>query len=149
MTACRGDRATHDARLRQGGALVGKRGLSTRRVHSQRSQDNLNTHTSAAHYKTKPFLLSKRAAFSNDWSFITPAIHGSWLNMAEIEISILVRNALTRRLESEEVLRRQVLTVGTERNAQRRGICLQFNSHYTRRELEWLYPIIGTSSDCP
>jgi hypothetical protein len=46
--------------------------------------------------------------------------------MAEIEIAILERNALSRRLENEAALRRQVLAVETERNAQRRGIAWQF-----------------------
>jgi hypothetical protein len=44
------------------------------------------------------------------------------LNIAEIEIAILERNALSRRLESEAALRRQVEAVETERNEQRRGI---------------------------
>ena len=48
--------------------------------------------------------------------------------MAEIEIAILERNALSRRLEDEAALRRQVLAVETERNEQRRGICLLRNS---------------------
>ncbi len=48
--------------------------------------------------------------------------HGSWLNMAEIEIAILERNALSRRFEDEVTLRRRVSTVETERNAARRGI---------------------------
>jgi hypothetical protein len=75
---------------------------------------------------TRPFHLPRLAAFSSVWSSITPGIHGSWLNMAEIEISILERNALSRRLESEAALRRQVEAVETERNEQRRGISWQF-----------------------
>jgi hypothetical protein len=55
--------------------------------------------------------------------------HGSWLNMAEIEIAILERNALSRRLDDEVALRRQVLAVETERNQQQRGICLPV--HFT------------------
>jgi len=66
---------------------------------------------------------------------------GSWLNMAEIEIAILERNALSRRLESEEVLRRQVGAVETERNTQQRGIAWQFTSRDARRKLERLYPV--------
>ncbi len=46
--------------------------------------------------------------------------------MAEIEIAILQRNALSRRLEDEAELRRQVNAVKTERNQQRRGIAWQF-----------------------
>ncbi len=67
--------------------------------------------------------------------------HGSWLNMAEIEIAILQRNALSRRLEDETALRRQVSAVETERNTQRCGIRWQFTSHDARRKLERLYPV--------
>jgi hypothetical protein len=49
--------------------------------------------------------------------------------MAEIEIAILERNALSRRLDDEVALRRQVLAVETERNQQQRGICLPV--HFT------------------
>jgi transposase len=73
--------------------------------------------------------------------------HGSWLNMAEIEIAILERNALSRRLEDEETLRRRVLAVETERNEQRRGIAWQFTSRDARRKLERLYPVKEASSE--
>ena len=83
----------------------------------------------------------KLGAFYSVWSSITPAIHGSWLNMAEIEIAILQRDALSRRLESEEALRRQVMAVETERNTQRRRIAWQFTSRDARHKLERLYPV--------
>jgi len=67
--------------------------------------------------------------------------------MAEIEIAILERNALSRRLEDEAALRRQVSAVETERNEQRRGICWQFTSRDARRKLERLYPVKEPSSD--
>jgi len=73
--------------------------------------------------------------------------HGSWLNMAEIEIAILERNALSRRLEDEVALRRQVSAVETERNQQRRGITWQFTSHDASIKLERLYPVKARSSD--
>jgi hypothetical protein len=61
--------------------------------------------------------------------------------MAEIEIAILERNALSRRLPDEAALRREVSAVETERNAQRRGIRWQFTSRDARRKLERLYPV--------
>jgi hypothetical protein len=61
--------------------------------------------------------------------------------MAEIEIAILERNALSRRLEDEAALRRQVLAVETERNSQKRGIAWQFTSRDARHKLERLYPV--------
>jgi hypothetical protein len=95
----------------------------------------------------KPFRPRKHVAFSSASSFTTRAIHGSWLNMAEIEIAILERNALSRRLLDEAALRRQVVAVETERNQQRRGISWQFTSRDARRKLERLYPVKELSSD--
>jgi hypothetical protein len=68
-------------------------------------------------------------------------------NMAEIEIAILERNALSRRLPDEAALRRQVLAVETERNEHRRGIAWQFTSPEARRKLERLYPVKEPASD--
>ena len=67
-------------------------------------------------------------------------------NMAEIEIAILQRNALSRRLEDEAELRHQVNAVETERNQQRRGIAWQFTSRHARVKLERLYPVNACSS---
>jgi hypothetical protein len=70
--------------------------------------------------------------------------HGSWLNMAEI--ATLERNALSRRLEDEAALRRQVSAVATERNTQRRGIAWQFTSRDARHKLERLSPVKDPSA---
>jgi len=102
-------------------------------------QDNLNTHTPAALYETFPPAEARRILQRLEFHY-TPK-HGSWLNMAEIEIAILERNALSRRLKSEAALRRQERAVETERNAQRRGIVWQFTSRDARRKLERLYPV--------
>jgi DDE superfamily endonuclease len=108
-------------------------------------QDNLNTHTPAALYETFPPAEVRRILQRLEVHY-TPK-HGSWLNMAEIEIAYLERNALSRRLEDEAALRRQVLAVETERNAQRRGISWQFTSRDACRKLERLYPVKTPSSD--
>ncbi len=73
--------------------------------------------------------------------------HGSWLNMAEIEIAIFERNALSRRLDSEAALRRHVEAVESERNQQRRGIRWQFTSREACHKLERLYPVKENTSD--
>src|SRR5258708_24936082 len=62
-------------------------------------QDNLNTHTSAALYETFPPAEARRILQRLEFHY-TPK-HGSWLNMAEIEIAVFERNALSRRLEDE------------------------------------------------
>ena len=102
-------------------------------------QDNLNTHTPASLYETFPPAEARRILQRLEFHY-TPK-HGSWLNMAEIEIAILERNALSRRLGDEAALRQQVLAVETERNAHHRGICWQFTSRDARRKLERLYPV--------
>jgi hypothetical protein len=68
------------------------------------------------------------------------------LNIAEIEIAILQRNALSRRLEDEAAQRRQLLAVETERNAQQQGIVWQFTSRDAGRKLERLCPLKEPSS---
>jgi transposase len=108
-------------------------------------QDNLNTHTAAALYEAFEPAEARRILQRVEFHY-TPK-HGSWLNMAEIEIAILERNALSRRLEDEAALRRQVEAVETERNQQRRGICWQFTSCDARRKLARLYPVKEPSSD--
>lgn len=64
--------------------------------------------------------------------------------MAEMEMAILERQALPRRLEDEATLRCQVLAGETERNAQRRGICWRFTLRDARRKLKRLYPVKET-----
>src|SRR5215470_15795778 len=102
-------------------------------------QDNLNTHTPAALYETFPPAEARRILQRLEFHY-TPK-HSSWLNMAEIEIAILERNALSRRLDCETALRRQVSAVETERNAHRCGIAWQFTSRDARGILERLYPV--------
>jgi hypothetical protein len=108
-------------------------------------QDNLNTHTPAAFYETFPPAEARRILQRIEFHY-TPK-HGSWLNMAEIEIAILQRNALSRRLPDEAALRRQVSAVEIERNTQRRGVTWQFTSHDARRKLERLYPVKALTAD--
>jgi len=101
--------------------------------------------TPAALYETFPPAEARRILQRLEFHYMPK--HGSWLNMAEIEIALLERNALSRRLEDEVALRRQVSAVETERNAQRRGISWQFTSRDARRKLERLYPIKEISAD--
>ena len=109
-------------------------------------QDNLNTHTPAALYETFPPAEARRILQRVEFHY-TPK-QGSWLNMAEIEIAILERNALSRRLQDEAALRRQVSAVETERNEQRGGISWQFTSRDARHKLERLYPVKETCTTC-
>ena len=100
--------------------------------------DNLNTHRRASLYETFPAEEARRIARRLEFHY-TPK-HGSWLNMAEIEFSVLSRSCLKQRLSGEEALRREVDALVTERNAARTTINWRFNTRDARTKLHRLYP---------
>ena len=100
--------------------------------------DNLNTHRRASLYETFPAEEARRIARRLEFHY-TPK-HGSWLNMAEIEFSVLSRCCLKQRLSGEEALRRKVDALVTERNAARATINWRFNTRDARTKLHRLYP---------
>src|SRR5262249_34745743 len=79
--------------------------------------DNLNTHKVASLYETFPPAEAHRLRQKLEFHY-TPK-HGSWLNMAEIELSVLARQCLHRRIATEASLRREVAAVAAARNAAR------------------------------
>ena len=100
--------------------------------------DNLNTHRVASLYETFPAAEARRIAKRLEFHY-TPK-HGSWLNMAEIEFSVLSRSCLKRRLADEETLQREVQALVTERNVAQATINWQFNTQDARTKLHSLYP---------
>ena len=74
------------------------------------------------------------------WSFHYTPKHGSWLNLAEIEFSVLSRCCLRQRLPDEETLEREIQTLGRERNAVQSVINWRFNTPDARTKLHRLYP---------
>jgi len=102
--------------------------------------DNLSTHTIASLYKAFPPEKAHRLAQRLELHF-TPK-HGSWLNMAEIELSILTRQCLQRRIPDETSLRREVDAWQKKRTAQQKGIDWQFSTKDARIKLRRLYPQI-------
>jgi hypothetical protein len=108
-------------------------------------QDNLNTHTAAAFYEAFSPAEARRILQRVEFHF-TPK-HGSWLNMAEIEIAIFSRGCLSRRMESMQVLGERIAALEAERNAQRRTISWRFTSHNARITLHDLYPPISPQLD--
>ena len=99
--------------------------------------DNLNTHRRASLYETSPAEEARRIARRLEFHY-TPK-HGSWLNMAEIEFSVLSRSCLKQRLSGEEALRREVDALVKERNAARATINWRFNTRDARTKLRRLY----------
>ncbi len=100
--------------------------------------DNLNTHRTASLYETFPAAEARRIAQRLEFHY-TPK-HGSWLNMAEIEFSVLSRCCLKQRVPDEPALRREVQALVTERNVARTTINWRFNTHDARGKLHQLYP---------
>lgn len=101
-------------------------------------QDNLNTHTPAAIYEAFPPAEARRILRRVEFHY-TPK-HGSWLNMAEIEISIFQRGCLSRRTDCLGTLRRRINALEMQRNRTRRTISWQFTCQDARSKLAHLYP---------
>lgn len=104
--------------------------------------DNLNTHRPASLYETFDAAEARRILKRLEFHY-TPK-HGSWLNMAEIELSVFSRRCLKRRLGNEAALRREVAALERQRNHSRATIAWQFTTYDARRKLRHLYP--ATSS---
>lgn len=105
--------------------------------------DNLNTHTIASLYATFPaekaFKLAQRLEIH-----YTPK-HGSWLNIAEIELSVMERQCLGRRIPEIDLLRRELSAWSTSRNGATRSVNWQFTTADARIRLKRLYPNAYTS----
>jgi hypothetical protein len=103
-------------------------------------QDNLNTHTPASLYETFEPAEAKRLADKLELHY-TPK-HGSWLNMAEIELAVLAEQCLDRRLADRATLEREVAAWQAARNADGRGVDWRFTTEDARIKLKHLYPAI-------
>jgi len=104
--------------------------------------DNLNTHKLAALYEAFPATEAHRIAQRLQFHY-TPK-HGSWLNMAEIELSILSRQALADRMADKAVLIREVNAWQNERNEVGATIDWRFTTKDARIKLKRLYPSFNT-----
>ncbi len=102
--------------------------------------DNLNTHTPAAFYEAFDPAEARRLSERLEIHY-TPK-HGSWLNMAEIELSVLARQCLEKRIPDREALAGEVGAWEAERNAADSSIDWRFTSDEARIKLKHLYPEI-------
>ena len=101
-------------------------------------QDNLNTHSPASLYEAFEPAEAKRLAERFEVHY-TPK-HGSWLDMAEIELGILGRQCLSRRIDNTEDLRREIQAWETTRNQAATKVNWQFTTKDARIKLRKLYP---------
>src|SRR5208283_4053726 len=101
-------------------------------------QDNLNTHKPASLYQAFPAAEARRLAKRFEWHY-TPK-HGSWLDMAESELSVLSSQCLDRRIPNIESLTAEVASRTGERNAKAVKADWQFTTDDARIKLKRLYP---------
>jgi hypothetical protein len=100
--------------------------------------DNLNTHKPASLYEAFPPEQARRIAEKVEWHY-TPK-HGSWLNMAEIELSVLQRQALGGRIEDQEQMAWVAGAWEEDRNERRVEVRWRFTTADARIKLHKLYP---------
>ena len=117
-------------------------------VHSAQAEkivvvlDNLNTHTPAALYEA--FAPAEARRIAQRLEIHSTPKHGSWLNMAEIELSVLSGQCLDRRIDNADELKREVSAWEDERNERQVGVNWQFTTADARIKLRKLYPVIQT-----
>lgn len=100
--------------------------------------DHLNTHKPAALYEA--FMPAEARRLLTKLEFHYTPKHGSWLNMAEIELSVLQRQCLDRRIADEETLKREIAAWEEQRNTERATIDWRFSVTDAREKLKRLYP---------
>ena len=102
--------------------------------------DNLNTHKAASLYDAFPPEEARRILDRLEIHH-TPK-HGSWLNMAEIELGVLNRQCLNRRIPDKQILEREVNAWEHQRNQEQCKINWRFTTNDARIKLKRLYPSI-------
>ncbi len=102
--------------------------------------DNLNTHAGSSLYEAFEPVEAKRILNKLDIHY-TPK-HGSWLNMAELELSHLSRQCLDRRISDKETLKKEVDAWTKKRNEKSMKVDWQFTTENARIKLKKLYPTI-------
>lgn len=102
--------------------------------------DNLNTHRMSSPYATFPPAEARRLIEKIE--VVHTPKHGSWLNMAECELSVLEKQALGGRIGDETSLRKQIAAWESDRNNRFKGIEWQFRTADARIKLHRLYPKI-------
>ena len=102
--------------------------------------DNLATHTPGALYETYPPEAAK--ALWDRFEFVYTPKHGSWLNMAEIELNVLTSQCLKRRIAEMSIIRRETRAWVKDRNNKNATVNWQFTTEDARVKLARLYPTL-------
>lgn len=104
--------------------------------------DNLNTHTPGSLYET--FQPAQAKQLWNRFDFVFTPKHGSWLNMAEIELNVLTGQCLNRRIDNMGEVGKEVAAWQRYRNNQKAKVNWQFTADDARVKLARLYPSLDT-----
>ena len=104
--------------------------------------DNLNTHKPGSLYEA--FTPDKAKALWDRFEIVYTPKHGSWLNMAEIEMNVLTRQCLNRRIAQIEVVKEEVDAWQNYINNRNATINWQFTTKDSRIKLRRLYPTLDT-----
>lgn len=102
--------------------------------------DNLNTHKPASLYET--FEPARAKALWDRFEFVYTPKHGSWLNMAEIELNVMIGQCLNRRIANIDTLKTEVAAWQAERDRIKAKINWQFTNESARIKLKRLYPTL-------
>jgi hypothetical protein len=105
--------------------------------------DNLNTHKPASLYKKYPPAEARRIIKRLEIHY-TPK-HGSWLDIAEIELNVMTKQCLSRRIDNLDTLRSELAAWETERNTLAAKVIWHFRSNDAREKLCSLYPTFTTA----
>jgi hypothetical protein len=108
-------------------------------------QDNLNTHDVSAFYENLP--ADEAQALANHFEFHFTPKSASWLNMIEIEFSALTRLCLDRRIPSQDLLEREVLSLVAQRKADKIKITWQFSVQAARSKLNSHYVKVQSDNE--
>ena len=102
--------------------------------------DNLNTDRPGALHETFPPAQAK--ALWDRFEFVYTPKHGSWLNVAEVELNVMIRQCLNRRIDCIEVPRREVAAWQASRDSIKAKVDWQFTTDDARIQLKRLYPTL-------
>lgn len=104
--------------------------------------DNLNTHDPGSFYETFP--PDKAKAIWNRFEIVYTPKHGSWLNIAEIELNVLTGQCLKRRIDNIEVVKKEIMAWQNSRNNKKARVKWQFTTKDARTKLSRLYPTLDS-----
>jgi hypothetical protein len=104
--------------------------------------DNLNTHSPSSLYEA--FQPEEAKRIWDRFEFVYTPKHGSWLNMAEIELNVINSQCLNRRIDNIETVKKEVKAWQDDRNNKRARVDWQFTNEKARFKLKRLFPQIYT-----